>query len=145
MPASESPKEDQPKQQWSADPKLLAAITRMKPQSTPEGIVPGALPAHLKVKVASVTSEQLKGLYDVNKGVSMVSMGSLRAQDLIALHIKSYISLLETEDLKESRIRFQRVFSSVFHDVLNELRGNKPISPVSIGCIHILVLYASTT
>ena len=102
-------KEDQPIRQWSANPELIAAITRIQPKSTPEGIVPSSLPDHLKAKLPSVTSEELKGLYNIQKGVSMVNEGSLRAQDLVALHIRSYKNILEAEKLQESPIRLLRV------------------------------------
>ena len=141
MSANQSPTEDRPKQQRSLNPKLVAAIIHMQPKSAPEGIVPRALPDYLKIKVPSITTEELRSLYNVNKGVSMVTKGSLRAQDLIALHIRSYKSLLGTKDLKESRIRFLRVLSSVFYDILNDLRGKKPISPVSIDHLHTLILH----
>ena len=133
-------KEDQLIKQWSANPELIAAIARIQPKSSPEGVVPSSLPDHLKAKLPNVTSEELKGLYNIQKGVSMVNEGSLLPQDLVALHIRSYRKILEIENPQESPIRLRRVFSSIFHDVLNELRGHQRLSPVRSDCVRICIL-----
>ena len=124
--------EDLPKEKKVTTAELIAAISSVKPKEAPEGVVPKTLPEHLKVKAQDITAEELSSLYDVHQGMSLVNSGTLSAIELVALHLRSYRNILDYDlvDYEALYERYCRVFSSIFSDLLTQLRGQREVSQV---------------